>query len=74
MLGSSNPQDWIKISEMLIGPVPEVILRSFLPFFSSNATQGFVFQPKHQSNSYGSESAAVTPADNSPLIPNNITE
>ena len=33
---SNNCADWIKISEMLLGPVPE----------------GFLFEPKHKANSY----------------------
>lgn len=33
---STNCADWIKISEMLLGPVPE----------------GFLFEPKHKANSY----------------------
>ncbi|KAG5190667.1 hypothetical protein JKP88DRAFT_271411 [Tribonema minus] len=36
LLSSQNCADWIKISEMLLGPVPE----------------GFQFEPKHKSNSY----------------------
>lgn len=39
ILASGNCQDWIKISEMFLGPVP----------------QGFSFQPKHKSNSYSAE-------------------
>ena len=35
---SKNCADWIKISEMLLGPVP----------------QGFEFEPKHKANSYKS--------------------
>jgi tRNA-dihydrouridine synthase 3 len=33
---SSNPYDWIKIADMLLGPVPE----------------GFRFEPKHKASSY----------------------
>lgn len=33
---NKQSQDWIKISEMLLGPVPD----------------GFQFQPKHKANSY----------------------
>lgn len=36
LMASSNCADWIKISEMLLGPVPD----------------GFVFLPKHKANSY----------------------
>lgn len=36
LMASSQCQDWIKISEMLLGPVPE----------------GFTFLPKHKANSY----------------------
>lgn len=36
LMASSNCSDWIKISEMLLGPVPD----------------GFVFLPKHKANSY----------------------
>jgi hypothetical protein len=46
LLGSSNPQDWVTISEMLIGPCPE----------------GFSFTPKHQSNSYERQSYSADTA------------
>ncbi|VVD03654.1 unnamed protein product [Leptidea sinapis] len=36
LMASGNCSDWIKISEMLLGPVPD----------------GFVFLPKHKANSY----------------------
>ncbi|KAG5676616.1 hypothetical protein PVAND_006436 [Polypedilum vanderplanki] len=36
LMRSDNSKDWIKISEMFLGPVPE----------------GFVFVPKHKANSY----------------------
>ncbi|XP_053602813.1 tRNA-dihydrouridine(47) synthase [NAD(P)(+)]-like [Plodia interpunctella] len=36
LMASGNCTDWIKISEMLLGPVPD----------------GFVFLPKHKANSY----------------------
>jgi len=36
LLGSRNAADWIKLSEMLLGPTPP----------------GFQFEPKHKSNSY----------------------
>jgi len=39
LLGSGNSQDWVKISEMFLGPAPE----------------GWTFTPKHKSNAYGSE-------------------
>lgn len=38
LLGSPNVQDWIKISEMFLGPAPS----------------NFVFAPKHRANSYDS--------------------
>lgn len=37
LMASDQAVDWVKISEMLLGPVPE----------------GFQFQPKHKANSYG---------------------
>jgi len=39
LMGSSNSTDWVRISEMLLGPVPE----------------DFSFQAKHKSNSYAAE-------------------
>lgn len=36
LLGSDNPADWVRISEMLLGPAPP----------------GFVFSPKHKTNAY----------------------
>ncbi|KAK7683626.1 tRNA-dihydrouridine synthase 3 [Cerrena zonata] len=39
LLASGNSQDWVKISEMFLGPAPE----------------GWTFIPKHKSNSYGTE-------------------
>ena len=39
LLASGNSQDWVKISEMFLGPAPE----------------GWTFIPKHKSNSYGAE-------------------
>lgn len=47
LLSSANPQDWIKISEMLLGPVPP----------------GFAFTPKHKANSYSTGSAALVSGD-----------
>uniref|UniRef100_A0A7S0MSZ6 tRNA-dihydrouridine(47) synthase [NAD(P)(+)] n=1 Tax=Pyramimonas obovata TaxID=1411642 RepID=A0A7S0MSZ6_9CHLO len=40
LLSSSNPEDWIKLSRMLLGPTPD----------------GFHFAPKHKSNAYGGAS------------------
>ena len=39
LLLSSHPSDWIKISEMLLGPVP----------------QGFKFEPKHKARGYATK-------------------
>ena len=36
LLGSSNSADWVRISELLLGPTPD----------------GFIFTAKHKSNSY----------------------
>lgn len=47
LLSSDSAADWVKISEMLLGPTPK----------------GFVFNPKHKSNSY----ATVAPAGAAPM-------
>ena len=36
LLSSANGQDWVKITEMFLGPVPD----------------GFSFEPKHKANGY----------------------
>lgn len=43
LLSSANSIDWIRISEMLLGPVQD----------------GFNFIPKHKSNSYAPEAEAL---------------
>ncbi|KAN0094919.1 hypothetical protein V8E55_003206 [Tylopilus felleus] len=40
LLASPNSQDWVRVSEMFLGPAPET----------------WTFTPKHKSNSYGEES------------------
>ena len=44
LLGSANSVDWVRLSEMLLGPTPD----------------GFAFAPKHKSNSYSAESEMVS--------------
>jgi tRNA-dihydrouridine synthase 3 len=39
LMASPNPQEWVRLSEMLLGKTPE----------------GFVFAPKHKSNAYNVE-------------------
>ena len=39
LLGSSDSRDWVRISELLLGPVQD----------------GFEFVPKHKSNSYAAD-------------------
>ncbi len=39
LMGSPDSRDWVRISEMLLGPVPD----------------GFHFVAKHKSNSYNAE-------------------
>lgn len=46
MLSSSHCDDWIKISEMFLGKVPD----------------GFQFQPKHKAHGYKDQSSVVAPA------------
>ena len=46
MLSSSHCDDWIKISEMFLGKVPE----------------GFQFQPKHKAHGYKDQTAAAAAA------------
>ncbi len=43
LLASDAAVDWIRISEMLLGPVPE----------------GFTFAPKHKANSYASTEGSM---------------
>ena len=44
LLSSSNAKDWVRISELLLGPV----------------TDGFEFQAKHKSNAYAPEAESVS--------------
>lgn len=46
LLSSTNAQDWVRISEMLLGP----------------AAPGFVFSPKHTSNAYTTTDADLDSA------------
>lgn len=46
LLSSPNCTDWVEISKMLLGPLPE----------------GFEFVPKHKSNSYPTPAPAPTAA------------
>ena len=39
LLASPDSRDWVKISELFLGPAPE----------------GWLFTPKHKSNAYGAE-------------------
>ncbi|GLD93528.1 hypothetical protein PINS_up002120 [Pythium insidiosum] len=50
LLASDQAVDWIKISEMLLGPVPE----------------GFEFQPKHKANAYASTSTTMRSSEPQP--------
>ena len=44
LMGSQNPADWVKISEMFLGPTPA----------------GFSFKPKHKSNAYSSSEQGMS--------------
>ncbi len=43
LLASTNSKDWIRVSEMLLGPAPE----------------GYSFDAKHKSNSYAPEAELI---------------
>ena len=44
LFASQDPSDWVKVSEMLLGPAPA----------------GFIFKPKHKSNAYAASEQAMS--------------